>query len=171
MNNELFKERNELEKKLYELNRFMELTDTFLKKKTQYYTYPESLVALKAIKAIVNQKDEEYNRLYSRYQIVKKSLVDSCHHEIIFQDELNAFCAICRTLITRTPDTTQLEITIPGGWEDPEIKADNEFGGKHLREIIYETGEEFGLSEDLQACEETLEKLQFNSNIKIRRLK
>lgn len=171
MNQELLKERIELETTINELNHFIRVTDDFLRKKTEYYTYPESIEALKSIRTILTTKQEECKKLSERHHIVKKSLVEACNHEIIFGDELNTFCAICKTLIIYTPKTSKLEITIPGQWEDPIINSDNEFNGKHLRRIIHETGIEFADNEDLETALETFEELQFNSNIKIRRLK
>lgn len=170
MEKELFKERKELEIKLNELNQFIRIVDNFLQKDTKYYTYPESLEALKNIKSILKSKSEEEKFLHKRLHIVKRSLVESCHHELIFKDELNTFCAICQTLIITTPETTKLEIIIPGQWEDPRIESNNEFNGKNLRRIIYETGEEFANHENLEISEDTFEELQFSSNIKIRRL-
>lgn len=170
MNLEMLNERDELETNINELNHFIRVTDDFLKRKTEYYTYPESIEALKSIRNILTTKEEECKKLESRIHIVKKSLVESCNHEIIFGDELNTFCAICQTLIIYTPETSKLEITIPGQWENPIIKSDNEFNDKYLRNIISEIGKNFASHENLTIVEEAFEELQYSSNIKIRRL-
>lgn len=171
MNKELLNERKDNDLKLNELQHFITAVEDFLKKSGQYYQKEESLEALKNIKEVLIAKQSEYDTLRKRQHIVKRSLVESCNHEIIFGDDLNTFCCLCKTLIINIPETTKLKIYLSGSWEDPLIKSDDEFNGKYTRSIISELAEKYIDNEDLDEILEAFEELQYHVDIKTRRLK
>lgn len=171
MNKEELNERKELDNTLNDLYRYISTVNTFLRDKSKYYKTKESIEALKQIRSILANKEEEYENLKKRQHILKKSLVESCNHEIVFKDDLNTFCCLCRTLIIDIPDTTKVEIYLPGSWEDPLIHSNDEFNGKYLRTILIELACELLDDKDIDDILEKLEELQYHANIKTRRLK
>lgn len=171
MDKNLIKERKKLNTKLLELEDFIYNVEPLINSNYKYYTFEESINALNEIRSILVSKKEEKKIIKNKLLILKQTILKSCQHEIIVWDGYNTYCTICKKLIIDIPETTLLEIKTPSIGENSMIHSNDEHNGKNvidrIHEIIYECIE----NEDLSYAFEALEEMQYNSNVKIWRLK
>ena len=146
-----------LKMKIKQLKKEITLIDKFLIDKSKYYKNKESILAIKEIKKIFDNKIEQEEKLLEELSQLESQIERSCNHEIIISDKYNNFCAICKALIIDIPDTTILSIEVSNN--DYTILINN---------IINKGLEENKL---VDYAIDQLEELQYSSDIKIKRLR
>lgn len=158
----LRKEVIDLKKQIENIYRSIRLIEPFIKEKGKYYTFEESIKAIKDIISILNEKKKELLTLKEEFRKKNIKLISSCQHEILVEDASNNFCVICGDLIITLPNTSCLQITVHNKVYWKQVDVQNK-----IQEII-DKGME---SDDLLGyVKEELEELQFKEDISIRRL-
>lgn len=148
-------EKEILIQKIKQLNQEICLIENFVIKNSDYYKSEKSLLAIKQIKTIWNNKIIQERELLEELDKLKLQIESSCNHEIIISDKYNTFCALCKSLIIDIPSTSKLLIETPN---DRYFKLVNDIINQGENKIVDYTIEQ-------------LEELQYSNDIKIKRLR
>ena len=148
-------EKEILIQKIKQLNQEICLIENFVIKNSDYYKSEKSLLAIKQIKTIWNNKIIQERELLEELDKLKLQIESSCNHEIIISDKYNTFCALCKSLIIDIPITSKLLIETPN---DRYFKLVNDIIDQGENKIVDYTIEQ-------------LEELQYSNDIKIKRLR
>lgn len=155
MDNNLNKEKEILIQKIKQLKQEIRLIENYVIKNCDYYKSEKSLLAIKQIKIIWNNKIAQEKELLEALDKLKLQIESSCNHEIIISDKYNTFCALCKGLIIDIPSTSKLL-----------IETSNDRCFKLVNDIIDQ-----GEDKIVDYTIEQLEELQYSSDIKIKRLR
>lgn len=176
MNKELRKEIMELEYEARKRINEIETVREFLRDSGKYYKKKESIEALEQIKGIIEKRNKEYKVLKEKAKKMRKRFQEACPHEVTIEDDLNCFCIFCRKLMFQERKNAILNIKLPInlGFVGSEalIRSNDQHNGKRIQDRIYEIVDEGLEQEDtISYIEDSLEDLQYTTDIKVRRIK
>ena len=176
MNKELRKEIIELEYEAKKRINEIETVREFLRDSGKYYKKKESIEALEQIKGIIEKRNKEYKILKEKAKKMRRRFQEVCPHEVTIEEDLNCFCIFCRKLMFQERKNTILNIKLPInlGFVGSEafIRSNGQHNGKRIQDRIYEIVDEGLEQEDtISYIEDSLEDLQYTTDIKARRIK
>lgn len=176
MNKELRNEIKGLESEVREMRISITKAKDFLREKGKYYKKEESIKVLSQMESLINEQEEQYQTVQKKARKMRKKFQEICPHEITIEDDLNCYCVFCHELILHETPSTILKIKLPIGLgfigREALIHSDDEHDEKRIEDRIYEIVEGGLEQEDpLTYIEESLEELQYSSDVKVRRLK
>lgn len=99
MNNELIRNKKELEKKTGDIYYKINKIENLLKKSAGKFKSEESLQALKEISEYLKLKQEEEKALSQKFDECKRQIIASCKHEILISNYNQEICMICGRLV------------------------------------------------------------------------
>lgn len=163
MNLENRRELKQLYRKMYIEETKVYRIVSFLEKNEKLYKKKESLEAIEKIRQIAIMRVKRYEEIKNKFNSIFDEIKKTCTHEIILSDAHCIVCAICEKNMLDIPSTSKIKICLP---PNEDLYGFNSFSieQRPIFKKIYQAIE----SDDI---EDGLENLQYDNEVKIRRLK
>ena len=161
-----------LNNEIYELDRYLSPIRYFVKERGKYFKKDESIKALSIIQEDLNKMELSLKEKEIERDKMYRILTQNCNHSIV----INKVCPICGKLFYQVPETTSITLEIPSIsyyeitqalFTDVKGTYNNEYLNKIIEIIKLAIQEE----DTLLYFENAIEELQYDKNVKIRRLK
>lgn len=169
---ELVNRKKIINNEIDELNRHLSPIRYFINERGKYFKKDDSIKALSIIQEDLNKLELILEAKEKESEEISRTLTQNCNHPII----INKACPICGEWFYQTPKTASISIEIPS-ISNYEItlalftNADHTYNNEYLNRIIEIIKLAIQEEDTLSYFEESIEELQYDKNVKIRRLK
>ena len=169
---ELVNRKKILNNEICELDRYLSPIRHFVNERGKHFKKDDSIKALSIIQEDLNKLELILEAKEKESEEISRSLTQNCNHPIV----INKACPICGKGFYQTPETTSITLEIPSIpyyqitralFTDVDYTYNNEYLKKIIEIIKLAIQEE----DTLSYFEEAIEELQYDKNVKIRRLK
>ena len=138
----------------------------------KYFKNDDSIRALNIIQEDLNKLELILEAKEKESEEISRTLTQNCNHPIV----INKACPICGEWFYQTPETASISIEIPSISNYEITRAlftnvDYTYNNEYLNRIIEIIKLAIQEEDTLSYFEESIEELQYNKNVKIRRLK
>ena len=169
---ELVNRKKIINNEIDELNRHLSPIRNFINERGKHFKKDDSIKALSIIQEDLNKLELILVAKEKESEEISRTLTQNCNHPIV----INKACPICGEWFYQTPETASISLEIPNMSDHDLIQAlftnvNHTYKNEYLNKII-EIIESAPLEEDtLLYFEDAVEELQYDKNVKIRRLK
>ena len=169
---ELVNREKVLNNEICELDRYLSPIRYFVNERGKYFKKDDSIKALSIIQEDLNKMELSLKEKEIERDKISRTLIYNCNHSIV----INKVCPICGRSFYQAPETTSITLEIPSIsyyeitqalFTDVKGTYNNEYLKKIIEIIKLAIQEE----DTLSYFEEASEELQYDKNVKIRRLK
>lgn len=179
MNNEyheLVNRKKILNSEIDGLNRYLSPIRYFIYERGKYFKKDDSIKALSIIQEDLNKLELILDEKEKEREEISRTLTQNCNHPIV----INKVCPICGEWFYQIPENASISIEIPSvsdSVSDYEItralftNVDRKYNNEYLNRIIETIKLAIQEEDTLSYFEESIEELQYDKNVKIRRLK
>ena len=175
MNNEyheLVNRKKNLNSEIDGLNRYLSPIRYFINERGKYFKNEDSIKALSTIQEDLNKLELILEAKEKEREEISRTLIQNCNHPIV----INKVCPICGEGFYQIPETAYISIEIPSvsGYAITQAlftNVDYTYNNEYLNKIIEAIKLAIQEEDTLSYFEESIEELQYDKNVKIRRLK
>ena len=169
---ELVNRKKIINNEIDELNRHLSPIRYFINERGKYFKKDDSIKALSIIQEDLNKLELILEAKEKESEEISRTLTQNCKHPII----INKACPICGEWFYQTPKTASISIEIPSISNYEITRAlftnvDHTYNNEYLNRIIEIIKLAIQEEDTLSYFEESIEELQYDKNVKIRRLK
>lgn len=169
---ELVNRMKELNSEISKLDRYIYPIRYFVSERGEFFKNDDSIKALSIIQGDISKIEQLIDKKNEEINEISEALISNCNHPII----INKVCPICGEWFYQVPDDASIVLEIPNMSDHDLIQAlftnvNHTYKNEYLNKII-EIIKSALLEEDtLLYFEDAVEELQYDKNVKIRRLK
>ena len=169
---ELVNRKKIINNEIDELNRHLSPIRYFINERGKHFKKDDSIKALSIIQEDLNKLELILEAKEKESEEITRTLTQNCNHPIV----INKACPICGEWFYQTPETASISIEIPSisNYEITRAlftNADHTYNNEYLNRIIEIIKLAIQEEDTLSYFEESIEELQYDKNVKIRRLK
>ena len=169
---ELVNRKKIINNEIDELNRHLSPIRYFINERGRDFKKDDSIKALSIIQEDLNKLELILEAKEKESEEISRTLTQNCNHPIV----INKSCPICGRWFYQTPKTASISIEIPSISNDEITQAiftnvDYTYNNEYLNRIIEIIKLAIQEEDTLSYFEESIEELQYDKNVKIRRLK
>lgn len=161
-----------LRSEIYKLDKYLSPIRYFVNERGKYFKNEDSIKALSIIQEDVDKMELLLKEKILERDKISETLTYNCTHPIV----INKVCPICGDSFYQVPETASISIEIPSVSNYEIIQAlftnnNHTYNNEYLNKIIEIIKSAIQAEDTLPYFEDAIEELQYDKNIKIRRLK
>ena len=154
------------------MNRHLSPIKYFINERGNHFKKDDSIKALSIIQEDLNKLELILEAKEKESEEISRTLTQNCNHPIV----INKACPICGERFYQIPETASISIEIPSISNYEITRAlftnvDHTYNNEYLNRIIEIIKLAIQEEDTLSYFEESIEELQYDKNVKIRRLK
>ena len=141
----------------------------FINENGAYFKNEDSIKALSIIQEDINKMEIVLNEKKTQRDKISERLTQNCNHPII----INTVCPLCAERFYQAPETTSIILEIPNvsNYEIANALFTNEDQENNNEKIIEIINLAIQQEDTLLYFKNAIEEIQYDKNVKIRRLK